>query len=177
MLLKGVSSVHVFDHIPICLYVQIPCLVLFEWACAHCLCFLHISSFLTFYLFRENLYLHIIGLPLLYFLLDYCLLILMSLVCPYSPSSFPSLALSTVANEICLLSKLPRPKDRKIGKQFLLAIIVYEWGLITNPHYRNDTIYSSHYLYVLSTHLFRKILIFIVVLICRLLFTCANILS
>lgn len=39
--------------------------------------------------FKENLYLHIIGLSHPYLLLDYCLLILMSLFCPYPSSSFP----------------------------------------------------------------------------------------
>lgn len=93
MLLKGVSSVHVFDHIPICLYVQIPCLVLFEWDCAYCLCFLCISRLLSWY-FSENLFLPVISLPLPYFLLDYCLLKLMSLfVFIYQTASHPLLCL------------------------------------------------------------------------------------
>lgn len=99
--LKGVSFVH-FLTISLAIFIfryhvqyslNEPMLIVYLY-------FLHFQGF--FYFFREIWVCISSGLPLPYFLLDYSLLILISLLFPYPPSSLPSLALSLVADEIRL---------------------------------------------------------------------------
>lgn len=106
--LKGASFVHFFDRIPVYLYVQKSCLVLFEWANAHCLlvfsAYFKVSYFLFF--FQGNLEMHFIRPPSSILLIRLFFADTVESFFSLSASSFPSLALSLVANEICLLSNI-----------------------------------------------------------------------